>query len=129
MGLKTSVVALATGLAALGLAGGTLAETLHLECRVRETKDTGAHRELLRRLEIDLDRKTVKFYDNVGHGWDFKNEYSFPAANREHITLEASPEKESWVDRATGEYFLHNRRDGVTMRGPCQKAQAPRPRF
>jgi hypothetical protein len=129
MGWKASLAAPAIGLAALCAAGGTLSETLHLECRVRETKDTGARRELLRRLEIDLDRKTVKFYDNVGHGWEFKNEYVFPAANREHITLEASPEKESWVDRATGEYFFHNRRDGVTMRGPCERAQSPRPRF
>jgi hypothetical protein len=129
MGWKASLAAPAISLAALCAAGGALAETLHLECRVRETRDMGGHRELLRRLEINLDVKTVKFYDNVGHGWEFKNEYSFPAFNHERITLEANPEKESWVDRATGEYFFHNRHDGVTMRGPCEKAQAPRPRF
>jgi hypothetical protein len=129
MRLNTSLAALATGMAALCLASGALAETLHLECRVRETKDTGARRELLRRLEIDLDSKSVKFYDNTGHGWQFKNEYHFPAFNHERITLEANTEKESWVDRTTGQYFFHNRHDGVMMRGPCEKTAAVRQRF
>jgi hypothetical protein len=129
MRLTTTLAGLAVGLAALLAAGETLAETLHLECRVREASDSGARHELLRRLDIDLDSHKVRFYDNIGHGWAFKNEYPFPSYDRARITLEANAMKESYVDRVTGEYFFRNRADGVTMHGPCVKTAAERPRF
>lgn len=127
--LYGTLAGLAIALAAFLSAGETLAETLHLECRVRETRADGARREMLRRLDIDLDRKQVRFYDNAGHGWVFRNEYGFVAASRERITLEANPEKDSYIDRATGEYFLHNKKEGLMVRGPCVKTRAERPRF
>jgi hypothetical protein len=118
------------GAAVLSLAAAhAVADTLNLVCRVHESRPGGAHREIQRRLDIDLARKSVRFYDNVGKGWVFKREGPFVSADAERIRLDASDGKESYVDRRTGQYFFHNQGDGVTMRGPCQKAMAEKPRF
>ena len=82
-----------------------------------------------RRLDIDLGRKTVRISDNLGRGWVFKNEYPFVSADRRRILLESGGGKESYVDRVSGLYAFHNQADGVTMRGPCQRAAPERPRF
>ena len=128
MRTKTLVRALALGAVTLAIAGTASAEVLSLVCRVQETKGT-ARRVIGRRLDIDLGRKTVRISDNLGRGWIFKNQYPFLSANRQRIQLEAGGGKESYVDRVAGLYVFRNQADGVTMRGPCQRAAPERPRF
>jgi hypothetical protein len=122
------VCAIVLGAVILASAGAASADVLSLVCRVQETKGS-AHRVIGRRLDIDLGRKTVRISDNVGRGWTFKNEYPFLSADRQRIRLESAGGKESYVDRVSGTYFFRNQADGVTMRGPCQKAAPQRPRF
>ncbi len=113
----------------LGLAaGGALAETLHLACRVHETRG-GAHRDIRRRLDIDFSTRTVRYSDDAGRGWVFKREGPYISADADRIRLDAGDGKESYVDRRTGEYVFHNQRDGLTIRGPCQKTEPEQPRF
>jgi hypothetical protein len=114
--------------AMLATAEAASAEVLSLVCRLQVTAPNG-RRTIGRRLDIDLGRKTVRISDNLGHGWVFKNEYPFLSANRQRIQLEGGAGKESFVDRLSGMYFFHNQADGVTMRGPCQKAAPERARF
>ena len=119
-------------IAAFGLtlaAQSAAAETLSLVCRVHWTKVGGAHREGRRRLDLDLSRKTVRVSDNVGKGWQFKREYGYLSADADLIRLESGDGKEASVDRRTGLYSFHNSRDGVTIRGPCEKAATETPRF
>jgi hypothetical protein len=125
---KTLICALIFGAVTLATAGTASAEVLGLVCRLEVTAPSG-HRHMLRRLDIDLGPKTVRISDNLGHGWVFKNQYQFLSADRQRIRLESGGGKESFVDRGTGMYFFHNQADGVTMRGPCQKAAPERPRF
>jgi hypothetical protein len=106
-----------------------LAEHLDLLCHVRETKPGGAHRELKRRLDIDLTAKTVRYYDDVGRGWTFKREGPIVSADAQRIRLDDGAGKEAYVDRQTGQYAFHNQRDGLTIRGPCEKTLEPRPKF
>ncbi len=94
---------------------------LDLVCRLHETRGA-AHRELRRRLELDLQAKTVRVSDDTGRGWQFKRQYPFVSADADQIVLESGDGKASAVDRHTGLYSFHNQRDGVTMRGPCEKA-------
>jgi hypothetical protein len=99
---------------------------LDLVCRLHETRGQ-AHRELRRRLEIDLQARTVRVSDDVGRGWQVKNQYPFVSADAGRIVLESAGGKTSAVDRHTGLYSFHNQSDGVTMRGPCEKAPPPGP--
>ncbi len=105
------------------------AETLSLVCKVHWTKAGGAHREGRRRLDLDLARKTVRVSDDLGKGWQFRREYGYLAADANLIRLESGDGKEASVDRRTGLYSFHNSHDGVTIRGPCEKAAAETPRF
>jgi hypothetical protein len=114
--------------AILAMAGSASAEVLSLICRVQETKGA-AHRVIGRRLDIDLGRRTVRISDNYGRGWISKNEYPIVSADRTRIQLEAGPVKESYVDRVSGQYHFRNQADGVSMRGPCERAVLARPRF
>jgi hypothetical protein len=111
------------------VAGSASAEHLALLCHVRETRPGGAHRELKRRLDIDLSARTVSYYDDVGHGWEFKREGPYVSADAHRIRLDDGAGKEAYVDRQTGEYAFHNERDGLTIRGPCVKTLEPRPKF
>jgi len=94
---------------------------LDLVCRLHESKGY-AHRELRRRLELDLQAKTVRVSDDVGRGWQVKRQYPFVSIDADRIVLEASDGKTSALDRRSGLYNFHNQRDGVSMRGPCEKA-------
>jgi hypothetical protein len=115
----------------LGLAttSSAWAETLNLLCRVHESRADGAHRDIRRRIEIDLRTRRVRFYDDVGHGWRFKNEYPYLSADADRIRLESGGGKESYIDRRTGTYFFHNQKGGLTIRGPCEKASPAKPKF
>jgi hypothetical protein len=128
MRTKVLLRAVVFAAATLAMAETASAEVLSLVCRLQATAPNG-RRTVGRRLDIDLARKTVRISDNLGHGWVFKNEYPFLSANSQRIQLEAGGGKESFVDRLSGMYFFHNQADGVTMRGPCQKAAPERPRF
>jgi hypothetical protein len=125
---KALILAFVLGAATLASAGAACAEVLSLVCRAQVTAPNG-HRVIGRRLDIDLGRKTVRISDNLGRGWVFKNEYPFVSADRQRIELEAGGGKQSYVDRVSGTYFFRNQADGVTMRGPCQRAAPERPRF
>jgi hypothetical protein len=125
---KALIPAFVLGAATLVSAGAASAEVLGLVCRLHVTA-RGGSRVIGRRLDIDLGRKTVRISDNLGRGWVFKNEYPFVSADRQRIELEAGGGKQSYVDRVSGTYFFHNQSDGVTMRGPCQRAAPERPRF
>jgi hypothetical protein len=120
--------ALALGAATLATAGAASAETLSVVCRVMESKGT-AHRQLARRIDIDLGARTARFADNAGQGWKSKGEHSIVSANRDRIVLDAGGGKDSYLDRVSGQYFLHNQTDGVVMRGSCHRAPPERPRF
>jgi len=115
--------------AALLLAGSSFAADLNLECRVQWSKPGGQHRQAKRRLEISLAAKTVRTYDDVGKGYQFKSDHPFPSAGPDRIVLEASGGKTSWLDRRTGEYYFKNDREGLVIRGPCVKAAAGKPVF
>ena len=128
MRTKALLRALVFGVATLATAETASAEMLSLVCRLQVTAPNG-RRTVGRRLDIDLGRKTVRISDNLGHGWVFKNQYQFVSADPKRISLEAGGGKESFVDRLSGMYFFRNQTDGVTMRGPCQKAAPERPRF
>jgi predicted aspartyl protease len=94
---------------------------MNLLCRVRETRPGGAHRELRRRIELDLATKTVRYYDDVGQGWVFKREGPFVSADAHRIVLDADGNKDAYIDRLSGEYAFHNQRDGLTISGQCEK--------
>lgn len=128
MSASASKLALAAMAASsLGLAaGGARAEMLNLVCRVHETRGS-AHRDLERRVDIDLAMKTVRYEDNVGKGWMFKREGALLGVNDERIALDNSDGKTAFVDRRTGAYFFHNSMNGITLKGPCQKAAAEGP--
>jgi len=127
--MRTTAPIRALVLAAATLTAGTVsAETLSVVCRVMESKGT-AHRELTRRIDIDLQTKMARFTDNAGRGWQSKGEHPIVSANASRIVLDAGGGKDSYVDRVSGQYFLHNQTDGVVMRGSCHKAPPERPRF
>jgi hypothetical protein len=128
MRFKTLIRALVFGAVTLATAGTASAEGLSLVCRLEVTAPNG-HRHILRRLDIDLGRKTVRISDNLGRGWVFKNQYPFLSADPARIRLESGGGKESYVDRVLGQYVFRNQADGVTMHGPCQRAAPERPRF
>ncbi len=128
MRIKGMIRALVLGAVTLAIASAASAETLSLVCRLEVTAPNG-HRTLGRRLDIDLARRTVRISDNLGHGWMFKNEYPYVSANRDRVILEQGGGKQSYVDRVVGMYFFRNQADGVTMRGPCQRAAPQRARF
>jgi hypothetical protein len=123
------LIALALGMGIAVQTGPAAAETLNLLCRVHETRADGAHRDVRRRLEIDLQTKVVRFYDDVGHGWRFKNQYPYLSADADRIRLESGGGKESYVDRRTGTYVFRNQKTGLTIRGPCERVAAGGPRF
>ncbi len=129
MQVRIPIVTAALALAALTFAVSAQAETLNLLCQVRESRADGAHRQLHRRLEIDLQSRIVRFYDDTGHGFVFRREYAFLSADAGRIRLESADGKESWVDRVTGDYYFHNSRGDLTIRGPCRKADAARAKF
>ena len=110
-------------------AGPATAETLSLVCHVHWTKAGGAHRDGKRRLDIDLGARMVKFSDDLGRGWQPKGEHPLVSADKTRIVLDAGGGKDSSIDRVSGLYVFHNQKDGVTIRGPCEKAGAERPRF
>ena len=124
MRLTVILSALTIGLCVALATGPAVGETLNLVCRVHETRAGGAHRDIRRRLDIDLSAKTVRFYDDLGQGWRFKREYPFLSADAARIRLESAEGKDSYVDRQTGHYYFHNQKDGLTIRGPCQKTSA-----
>ena len=117
--------AIVISMAALLAASSSLADALNLECRVQWTKPGGHHRDAKRRLEVNLAAKTVKTWDDVGHGYQFKSEHPFVSADSGRIVLETSGGKTSWLDRRTGEYYFKNDREGLVIRGPCVKTAAP----
>jgi hypothetical protein len=121
----------AIGLAMAGLvaAGSSFAAGLNLECRVHWTKPGGQHRDARRRLDIDLAARTVRTFDDLGRGWQFKSQHPFPGADKDHFILEARDGKDSTLDRRTGAYVFKNARDGVTIRGTCVKTVARPPAF
>jgi hypothetical protein len=121
--------AIVVSMAALLAAGSALADTLNLECRVQWSKPGGQHRDAKRRLEVNLGAKTVKTWDDVGRGYQFKSEHPFPSANGDRIVLEASGGKTSWLDRRTGQYYFKNDREGFVIRGPCVKTAPMKPAF
>ena len=124
-----AVFALGLGAFAALAAGSAQAEILRLQCRVHETKGA-AHRDMLRRIEVDTAGLRAKVWDNVGHGWLLKGEHAIVSAGPQRIVLEAGEPKQSAIDRMSGVYTFHNAIDGVSMRGECQKAGAgPGPRF
>jgi hypothetical protein len=127
--MRPRALALIAALAALLTAQAAVAETLNLICRVQWTRAGGAHRGGLRRLDIDLGAKTVRVSDDVGRGMTLKGEHPIVSADKDRIRLETGGGKESYVDRISGQYVFHNDKDGVTVRGPCQKVGAERPRF
>jgi hypothetical protein len=127
--MRTALIgALALGAAILAVRGAASAETLSVVCRVMESKGP-AHRQLARRIDIDLQAKTAHFADNPGHGWQSKGEHPIVSVGRERIVLDAGGGKDSYLDRVSGQYFLHNQNDGVIMRGSCHRAPPERPRF
>jgi hypothetical protein len=109
-------------------AQAAMAEELHLLCHVRETKGHAA-REFKRRLDIDLSAKTVAFFDDTGHGWEFKRRGPFISADANRVILDAGDGKESAVDRITGQYSFRNERDHLIIRGGCEKTTAEKPKF
>jgi hypothetical protein len=129
MRTRPLVGALAAWLTMLATAGSALADSLTLVCHVRETKAAGPSHEFKRKLEIDLTAKTVRYSDDIGRGWVFKREGPIVSATPDRIVLDAGAGKESSVDRRTGAYAFHNQQDGVTIRGPCEKAAADKPKF
>jgi hypothetical protein len=128
--MRTTAVirALVLGAATLATAGAASAETVSVVCRVMESKGP-AHRELTRRIDVDLQTKMARFADNAGRGWQSKGEHPIVSASRDRIVLDAGGGKDSYIDRVSGQYFLHNQTDHVVMRGSCQKAPPERPRF
>jgi hypothetical protein len=128
MGMSRLGGALAAALGAALGASGACADELTLICHVRESRGS-SHHEFKRKLDIDFAKRTVGFYDDIGHGWAFKREGPFVTADADHIRLDAGEGKESFVDRRTGEYEFHNRADGVTIKGHCDKTAPDRPRF
>lgn len=129
--MRRTALAAALGVALAGLAavGVARAETLSLLCHVRETRADGAHRQLLRRIDLDMTQKSVRFSDNLGRGWVFKRQGAFVSADAKIIRLDAGGGKDSYIDRISGQYYFHNARNGLTIRGPCEKASAARPKF
>ena len=127
--MRHRALALTVTLAALLTAQAATAETLSLLCRVHWTKAGGAHREGRRRLDIDLGARTVRVSDDIGRGMTVKGQHPIVSADNTRILLEKGDGKESWVDRLSGQYLFHNDKDGVTIRGPCEKAGVERPRF
>jgi hypothetical protein len=115
--------------ASLAMGSAAMADTLSLVCRVHETRPNGQSHEFRRRLDIDFGAKTVRYSDDIGRGWFFKRQGPFVSADAGRIVLDAGEGKESSVDRRTGEYAFHSQRDGVTIRGACEKAAAEKPRF
>ena len=127
--MRCRALALTVSLAALLTAQTAAAETLNLMCRVHWSKAGGAHREGRRRLDIDLGAKTVRVSDDIGRGMTVKGEHPIVSADKDRIRLETGGGKESYVDRLSGQYFFHNDKDGVTIRGPCEKVGLEKPRF
>jgi hypothetical protein len=129
MALTTRMIAAGLTLVAFSGAAPALpatdgGKTLSLICRVRESLPNGRHRELRRRLDLDLQAKSVAFRDDTGKGWRVRQGYHFVSANADRIVLEAGGGKESYVDRRSGQYYFHNSANGLTIRGPCAKAAA-----
>ncbi len=116
--------ALLIGLGSALAISPAVGQTLNLVCKVHETRAGGAHRDIRRRLDIDLSTKTVRFYDDLGQGWRFKREYSLLSADAARIRLESTEGKVSYVDRRTGDYYFHNQKGDLTIRGPCRKTSA-----
>jgi hypothetical protein len=120
--------ALAVGATTLAVAETASAEVLSLICRVMESKGP-EHRQLARRIDIDLQTRTAHFADHEGQGWRSKGEHPIVSVSRDRIVLDAGGGKDSYVDRVSGQYFLHNQADGVIMRGACHRGPPERPRF
>jgi hypothetical protein len=127
--MRRLVLTLTVTLAAVLATQAAAAETVSLMCRVHWSKTSGAHRDGRRRLDIDLGAKTVRVSDDLGRGMMVKGQGPVVAVTKDRITLEAAGGKESYVDRLSGQYLFHNAKDGVTIRGPCEKVGAERPRF
>jgi hypothetical protein len=123
------ILALAASCATLAMAGGALADTVSLVCHVHEVRARGGSHDFKRRLDIDFGAHSVRYSDDIGHGWEFKRQGPFVSADAGRIVLDAGMGKESSVDRRTGEYAFHNQRDGVTIRGSCEKTAAEKPKF
>jgi hypothetical protein len=120
--MRLAVLALAAALAAPPLT--TRAETLILVCHVLKTRGDGAHRQIRRRLELDLTARKVKFFDDAGQGWKFRREGPFVSADARRIVLDAGGGKDSYVDRVTGQYVFRNSASHLSISGPCRKAAA-----
>ena len=127
--MRRLALVLTVFIAALWTARAASAEILSLTCHVQWTKTGGAHRAGRRRLDIDLGAKTVRVSDDLGRGMVVKGKAPVVSVDKDRIRLQSGGGKESYVDRLSGQYFFHNEKDGVTIRGPCEKAGAERPRF
>ncbi len=114
----------ALALAAACAASPALAETLNLMCKVEWTRPGGHHRPARRRLEVNLDARTVKTWDDVGQGFILKSEHPIVRAEPGRIILEASDGKDASVDRRSGEYVFRNEKEGLRIAGPCSKVAA-----
>ena len=128
--MRTTVPMRALALAAtsLALAGTASAETLSVVCRVNESRGE-VHRQVVRRIDIDLTGKFARFADDTGKGWQSRGGHPIVSVDRNRIVIDAGGGKDSYIDRVSGQYFLHNSNDHVVMRGSCQKAEPSRPRF
>jgi len=129
MGSTKLTGAIVISMAALLAAGPSLGADLNLECRVHWTKPGGQHRDAKRRLEINLGAKTVRTYDDLGHGYQFKSDHAIVGAAPGRIVLEADGGKTAYLDRLTGQYYFKNDRDGVVIRGSCVTAVVGKPVF
>ena len=111
----------ALAMAAVCATSPVLAETLNLMCKVEWTRPGGHHRPARRRLEINLDARTVKTWDDVGQGFTLKSEHPIVRADHDRIVLEESGGKDAFIDRRSGEYRFKNEKEGLKIEGPCGK--------
>ena len=109
-------------------AGPVSSAVLTLDCRVQSTKP-GYSKTGIRRLVIDLSRKTVQVSDNTGRGFAVRGVRPLVSADANRIVLENSDGKSASVDRRSGQYDFRNDAEKLVIRGRCAPASRGPARF
>ena len=115
-------------LAAAMAAGPVAGAALTLDCRVQSTKPGYSHKGI-RRLVIDLSRKTVEVSDNTGKGFEVRGTRPIVSADANRIVLDNAGGKTSSIDRHSGAYVFRNVAERLVIQGRCAPVMKTPARF
>jgi hypothetical protein len=106
---------------AAAAATSSRAADIVLDCHVEANQPDHGLTRWRRRIVVSPPTRTVRIFDDFGHGMTQRSEYAFVSMNLQRIVLEEHEGKISYIDRLSGEYVLRNTPRRFLLRGHCSR--------